>query len=694
MTDAVQGATRLNPYVGPRSFEPFEANQFFGRDRDALQLFELLLAERVVLLHSPSGAGKTSLIRAKLIPMMQSEGFHVYPPIRVNEAPPAGWSFLTQNRYVRSVMTCLEADHKAGTRKGMSFGGRVFAMPTLAEYLAKRREALLAEQAAQGTESRFVPELLIFDQFEEILTINVLDHDARLEFFEHLCAALIPRHRWAVFAMREEYLAAIESHLTVLPSALGARHRLDLLTENAATDAIVKPAGLPSARGEYTEKALKRLLTNLRTITGTGSDGSRLDRLIEPVHLQVACCKVWDAAMGDAKYCSETIKIEESHVEHVGDVDGALRAYYAGSVTAAAQAGRISEAKIRKWIGTDLITRGIRTQVLKGTETDRGISAVAATLLEDKYIIRVENRRNAVWYELAHDRLIDPVRKDNRDWFFARKEGDLHRQAEIWNRNGRPISGLLLGDMLKKAKEMVTNNPDSETPELADFLAASNAFAGKTRKRRGAVVVLFIALLMIGLLREIADNKTQKAQIANQDLTLRSLKVWKDSAISVTQAARAAAWRLPEIAQHGSVLAQSIHADSAIHALMSRGVTHPALDTIRYFSKLHGPLEAQSALVALGFPVTIKESPAESGGTNSISFGNATDPANRQLLALALVRAGVGLKRICAPLNGNSGPHVLQVYGTVEGHGLPPITVSQITSMSADSPSVHCNNAR
>ena len=46
---------RPNPYVGPRAFKTGEA--LFGRDREVVRLLELLIAERIVLLYSPSGAG-------------------------------------------------------------------------------------------------------------------------------------------------------------------------------------------------------------------------------------------------------------------------------------------------------------------------------------------------------------------------------------------------------------------------------------------------------------------------------------------------------------------------------------------------------------------------------------------------------------------------------------------------------------
>src|SRR5262245_39470714 len=55
----------------------------YGRDLEIAQLTDLLIAKRIVLLYSPSGAGKTSLIQAGVMPRMSADGFTVMPPIRV-----------------------------------------------------------------------------------------------------------------------------------------------------------------------------------------------------------------------------------------------------------------------------------------------------------------------------------------------------------------------------------------------------------------------------------------------------------------------------------------------------------------------------------------------------------------------------------------------------------------------------------
>ena len=76
-----------NPYVGPQAFRRGDA--FYGRDRETADLLDLVIAERVVLLYSPSGAGKSSLIAAGLVRQLEAEGFEVLPLVRLtHEAPP------------------------------------------------------------------------------------------------------------------------------------------------------------------------------------------------------------------------------------------------------------------------------------------------------------------------------------------------------------------------------------------------------------------------------------------------------------------------------------------------------------------------------------------------------------------------------------------------------------------------------
>src|SRR5512139_2394355 len=79
-----------NPYVGPRTFTSKQKHLFFGREGEARDLRSLVMAERLVLFYAQSGAGKSSLINARLVPQLMDAGFVVLPIGRVGGELPAG----------------------------------------------------------------------------------------------------------------------------------------------------------------------------------------------------------------------------------------------------------------------------------------------------------------------------------------------------------------------------------------------------------------------------------------------------------------------------------------------------------------------------------------------------------------------------------------------------------------------------
>jgi len=87
---------RPGPYKGLDSFQPEDAVIFFGRDREAEQVTGEVLSSRCMLLHAQSGAGKTSLLNARVIPELERRG---WTPVRI----------LLQDNPVRSTrLTTLQ----------------------------------------------------------------------------------------------------------------------------------------------------------------------------------------------------------------------------------------------------------------------------------------------------------------------------------------------------------------------------------------------------------------------------------------------------------------------------------------------------------------------------------------------------------------------------------------------------------
>lgn len=507
---------RKNPYVGPRAFETGE--QLYGRDRDITNLYYLFLSERITLLFSPSGAGKSSLIKAGLMPRLTPK-FNILPVIRVNlELPPAMARREGINRYVFSALLSMEQNRPENEQIRQSD----LAAMTLSEYLAQRRSQMppptppaddFEDEAPKG-----LYDALIFDQFEEILTIAPNDYDGKRVFFEQLGEALKDTKRWALFAAREDHIAAFDPYLRAIPGRFAARYRLDLLEAATAMQAMQSPAEAVGVN--FTDEAAQRLADDLRRVKVQRADGStdtELGRYIEPVQLQVVCYRLWKNLSGTAA------EIGIDQVIALGNVDNALSAYYSEQVSMAAQLLSASEREIREWFQGKLITEsGIRSQVIRGKTSSGGLDNNVIRQFENAHILRTEKRAGATWYELAHDRMIEPVRKSNDEWFQANLSL-LQRQTLLWLQRERSDGLLLSGKELSAAEE--ESRGRKLTDEEQEFLDASQkvrselSLREKRRLRILQALVIGIAIALVGaiVLGILAGFNAQTATVRAQE---------------------------------------------------------------------------------------------------------------------------------------------------------------------------------
>jgi hypothetical protein len=380
-----------NPYVGPRPFEDTDRRSFFGRESEIREMLSLVVAERVVLLYAASGAGKTSLLQAGLIPLLQEEGFEVFPVARVRAAIPEDELVRAHNVY--SLGALIAWDGETADR----------AQPSLADFLARRPHPHDASGFAE-------PRALIFDQFEELFTAHPSYWRHRQDFFVQLAEALDadPLLR-VVLAIREDYVASLDPFAELLPGDLRTRFRLGRLGPEQALGAVVKP--LEGTRRSYAEGVAEKLVSDLLTFrvdTGSGSPLEVEGEFVEPVQLQVSCQSLW------AELPPEVDEITEEHLRTFGDVDEVLRRFYDDAVFAAAAAARVRERRLRGWIEDAFITSvGTRNTIYRSSETTATIPNAAIDELENRHLIRAEFRAGARWYELTHDRFIEPIQTSN-----------------------------------------------------------------------------------------------------------------------------------------------------------------------------------------------------------------------------------------------------------------------------------------
>jgi len=362
-------------------------------------LTDLLIAERVVLLHSPSGAGKTSLIQAGVTPLLQAETLgkdHFQPTVPLRIKTPAPPDRKVHNRYIYSVALDLLPDRDPRELESLTF-------PKVLE---------IDEQQYGSGDIR----VLIFDQFEEILTLNPADWDNQAVFFQELGTVLAGKPMWALFSMREDYIGGLDRFVRYLPGQLETRYRLDLLTADAAKIAVLEPAEDQGIT--FTGEAADELLKGLKTVKIQRPSNGMMEveaPYVDPFQLQVVCWRLWDR-LGKEK-CDNFNSIEIGDIKRHADVRSALRDYYDDTLGEIARTNNAEESAIREWFEMRLITE----QHFRSQTQDRPISRDAQPgdiirALQDSYIIRSDNRAGSTWYELSHDQLIEPVLESNNMW--------------------------------------------------------------------------------------------------------------------------------------------------------------------------------------------------------------------------------------------------------------------------------------
>ncbi|WP_405725458.1 hypothetical protein OG607_20970 [Streptomyces sp. NBC_01537] len=192
------------PYRGLARFEPGDRHLFFGRDRMAEELTGLVQNHRLAVLFGASGSGKSSLLRAGLIPRLQER--------IAGRRSPAVLRILTP-----------------GARPAAAYGH------------------LLAP--AEGEPESWV----VVDQFEEVFTL-CKDPAERARFIDLLLASRAPGSRLRVLiAVRADFYAACLEHRGLADALNGAGLALGPMTADELRESVVRPA---AATGLMVEREL------------------------------------------------------------------------------------------------------------------------------------------------------------------------------------------------------------------------------------------------------------------------------------------------------------------------------------------------------------------------------------------------------------------------------------------------------
>jgi hypothetical protein len=411
-----------SPFIGPRSFrrDVEEQKLFFGRRYETERIISLIYSHKLVLVYAESGAGKTSIFNASIIPTLEQRNLEVLPVARVGIGTEV--STDTTPSTDRTSSTPLRYWIANGSGPKSEFNPYMYnAFQSLSRKKSTLRNISLLQflsiyfpHKVDEKRGRQIPQVLVFDQLEELFNLYI-DPDKWREqqedFFKQITQVIeIEPLLRVVVIIREDYLAQLEPFAYQLPGKLRARFRLEPLKRDAASLAVTQP--LKNTDVSFASGVAEELVDNLTKIHVEDVFHKPIitkGEYVEPVHLQVVCQRLWN------KVASQNIT--QITYDQLEDVEAALKEFYEEAVHITAKVTKIREQVIRDWCENKLITTtGTRSIIHQESSLTGGLSNKAVSILEDKYLIRAESRFGATWIELTHDRLIDPIKNSNKEW--------------------------------------------------------------------------------------------------------------------------------------------------------------------------------------------------------------------------------------------------------------------------------------
>ncbi len=461
-----EAGREFNPYVGPRPFERAEQRLFFGRDWEAAEMAALMITHPAVLLYAESGAGKSSLLNARVLPALEAaEGCELLPVARMRgDIPPEVQVGQIKNLYVFN--TLVSWSETTGLTPAQC------AELSLADFL---------RQLPHQSDHEGYPALRIavFDQFEELFTFYPERWLEREGFFMQVNQALAEDSLLRVLlVIREDYLAQLDPYAPALPEQLRSRFRLERLRREAALAAVVGP--LRGTGRSFAPGVAEELVAELLKIRVEDRSGAMIEtpgEFVEPVQLQVVCQSLW------AELPPEVTEISQSHRLAFGNVDQALTRFYEKAIKQTSQQTGFKERRLRAWFDRRLITSaGTRSLVYREAKTTGGAPNAAVDILEGHHLIRGEQRAGGRWYELTHDRFIDPIQKSNIDWRTRRLRTQI-----MW-----AVSVLVVMVLAALALVFIAGQDSSVAVQAAEVRItqlAATAAANGTRARENQIIL-------------------------------------------------------------------------------------------------------------------------------------------------------------------------------------------------------------
>src|SRR5215472_3020233 len=575
----LRGAVSGSPYRGLAVFEAQDAGLFFGRDAATSQVLDrmsrLLGGLGLLVVSGVSGAGKSSLLRAGVLPRIRADGLAAAPGA-------ASWPcvLFTPTRAPLDELAlrvaALAGADAAAVRRGLAADPAWFTLTARQAALAPPRgqagesDGSAAERDQPSRQRRLV---LVVDQFEELFT-QCAEEGQRRAFITALHAAATAGHgpdqapaALVVLGVRADFEARCADY-PLLAGPVQDRYLVTAMTERQLRMAITEPAKTAGSKvdGDLADLLLAEVRTGQHGTSGAG--GLPL--------LSHALDQAWRCRTGEA--------VTLADYDRAGGIEGAVAAsaQRAYDHLSPAQQAAARQVFLRLTAttseGVDTADRATRAELTEGKSPAKAqdVAAVLEAFAAERLLTLA-----AGTVEISHVVLLTawPLL---RDTWLADTHADrivrtrLYHTATEWDRHSRDPSYLYGGSLLQAATDTVARiaaDPGRYPPlgqtERAFLHASDRAHRRTLRRRRGLIAVLTALVLGLAAATAVAVRAerqvTQQLDAVTSGLLASQSQLIGDANPALSKLLSVAAWRLnPSSAARHAMLAAAARPGIAV----------------------------------------------------------------------------------------------------------------------------------
>ncbi len=511
LAPSAAGVIAANPYKGLRAFDEADADDFFGREELVEQLVKRLGTTRFLAVVGPSGSGKSSVVRAGLLPEIRRGAIPTSDSWRIADMFPGA-----------NPLDGLEA---ALLRAAPDPPASLIDQLERDEHGLHR--AVLRLLPSDGSEL-----VLVIDQFEEVFTL-VEDEAVRTHFLGSLEAAATEPH----------------SRLRVVATLRADFYDRPLLYRGFADLFKSRVEAVVPLSAEELERAISGPAKRVDVSLEPGLVAAMLaDVAEEPGALplmEYALTELFDRRDG------RTLFLEA--YREIGGVSGALgrraEELYSDLEDDGKEAARqLFLRLVALGEGTEDTRRRVPRAEVASLDVDQQAMTTVLDAFGTSRLLSFDRdaKTGASTIEMAHEailtawprlhRWIDAARED------LRTERRLSTAAKEWIEADREPSFLLAGSRLEQAETWEAESGVAATPEEHEYVAASRAERDRrqaaevareaherdlerrsVRRLRAVVAVLAVAALVAAGLTVFATGQQREAQAQERNASAREL---------------------------------------------------------------------------------------------------------------------------------------------------------------------------